>query len=146
MKKINSLDKYFRCFFVLLVCALTLTSTAAFAETETGGYLDWIACDIEEIAYNLRTVVYVIAALGMMGIAVTAFVGKFRWGWVFSWAFAVFLLGAVEALINLIFGETVGCDWGAGAEAEKAIVDNIFGGGSPSGGGTPSGGYGAVMQ
>ncbi|MHA1539856.1 MAG: hypothetical protein ACTSXQ_05225 [Alphaproteobacteria bacterium] len=107
MKNTHPITKYIRGFTLLFFCTLTLTSTAAFAGT---GFLDWIACDIEEIAYNLRIAVYVIAALGMMGIAVTAFVGKFRWGWVFSWAFGVFLLGAIEGIINLLFGDPTGCN------------------------------------
>ena len=56
-----------------------------------------------DVAWNMRIVVYTVAALGMMGIAVLAFIGRFRWSWFFGWMFAVFLLGAVQALINFLF-------------------------------------------
>ncbi len=58
---------------------------------------------LNDAAWNMRMAVYSVAALGMMGIAVLAFIGRFRWSWLFGWMFAVFLLGSVQALIDFLF-------------------------------------------
>lgn len=52
---------------------------------------------------HVREGIYTVAALGAIAIAVAAFFGKFKWSTLFYWALGLFLLGGVQALIDLLY-------------------------------------------
>ena len=99
--------------FTFLLCALLVVSGYSFADTllddgkmfsnktSMQGINDTnVVPAINSVGAALRVILYVVAAFGMAGIAVQAFFGRFRWGLFFAWCFAVFILGAVEVIVQ----------------------------------------------
>ena len=56
-----------------------------------------------KIYVGSRIAIYTIAALGMIALCIMGFFGRWNWSWFFGWCFALFLIGGVQALIDLLY-------------------------------------------
>jgi hypothetical protein len=80
----------------------------AFAAIGTGGDLFGRASGLINRAYSFGvSVIYVVGGIGLLVMAVFAFVGRFKWGHFFALAGGLFLVAATDLLINYLSGGQV---------------------------------------
>ncbi|MHA1539453.1 MAG: hypothetical protein ACTSXQ_03145 [Alphaproteobacteria bacterium] len=56
-----------------------------------------------KVYIGVRVIIYTIAAFGMIALCIMGFFGKWSWAWFFGWCLALFLIGGVQALIDLLY-------------------------------------------
>jgi hypothetical protein len=93
---------------ILTALALAILMTfAAFPDAlaATGGDLFGRAGGLVNRAYAFGvSVIYVVGGIGLLVMAVFAFVGRFKWGHFFALAGGLFLVAATDLLINYLSG------------------------------------------
>jgi hypothetical protein len=91
-----------------LALAILMTFAAGLDAFAAGGDLFGRASGLINRAYSFGvSVIYVIGGIGLLVMAVFAFVGRFKWGHFFALAGGLFLVAATDLLINYLSGGQV---------------------------------------
>jgi len=88
---------------VLIAVSATALSVPAFADTST--FFGSVQDKTSDIFTNVRNILMVVGALGVLGLAGSAFFGHFKWSWAVSLLGGLALIAFVSQLITY-FGLT----------------------------------------
>ena len=91
-------------FFILAACSVALLGTPAWADT-SGTVFSSIQSKTSDIFTNVRNILMVVGALGVLGLAASAFFGHFKWSWAISLLGGLALVAFVSQVITY-FGLT----------------------------------------
>jgi hypothetical protein len=90
-------------FFALLAVSMTVLGMPAWADTTT--VFSSIQSKTGDIFTNVRNILMVVGALGVLGLAASAFFGHFKWSWAVSLLGGLALVAFVSQVISY-FGLT----------------------------------------
>ncbi len=91
-------------FFVLVAVSMSMLGTPAWAQTSTT-FFGSVQNKTSDIFTNVRNILMVVGALGVLGLAASAFFGHFKWSWAVSLLGGLALIAFVSQLITY-FGLT----------------------------------------
>lgn len=93
---------------ILMTVAAVPEALAGFGGGGGGGALFGRAGGIINEAYRFGVnIIYVIGGIGLLVMAVFAFIGRFKWGHFFALAGGLFLVAATDLLIQYLTGGSV---------------------------------------
>ena len=81
---------------------------AAVGQISMGGIWGTVTNKLLDLFGNVKLVLYVIAAFGLVGFAFMAIFGKVRWGWVCALAFGLAAVAAAGQIITYVSQTSVG--------------------------------------
>lgn len=87
----NKLSKSLALVAVLGVVAYATGASAA---------LDSVANKLADVFQSVRTVFYVLAAFGLIGLAAAALLGKIQWKWLFALVFGVAIVAGADYIVS----------------------------------------------
>ena len=90
--------------FVLVALSMCVCGMPAFAQTSTN-FFNSVQNKTSDIFTNVRNILMVVGALGVLGLAGSAFFGHFKWSWAVSLLGGLALIAFVSQLITY-FGLT----------------------------------------
>lgn len=91
--------------FVLVATSLPIFGGAALADTTTTTVFSSVQSKTSDIFTNVRNILMVVGALGVLGLAASAFFGHFKWSWAVSLLGGLALIAFVSQIISY-FGLT----------------------------------------
>lgn len=91
-------------FLVLVGLSLPLFGGAAWADTNSTVFSS-VQSKTSDIFTNVRNILMVVGALGVLGLAASAFFGHFKWSWAVSLLGGLALIAFVSQIISY-FGLT----------------------------------------
>ncbi len=102
MKKLNNM---------FLLCSLVLVMTmifadASFAQSSTS-VMDTGLLKALSLFIHIKTIVFVVGAFGLIGIAFQAIFGKVKWTWFAGLAVGLAVLAAAGAIVNYATGGNI---------------------------------------
>ena len=89
--------------FALLMSPVAVSQAYASGETGASRIFGFARKKANNVYGHTRQAIYTIAALAAIVLAIAAFFGRFKWSTLFYWALGLFLLGGVQALIDLLY-------------------------------------------
>lgn len=93
---------------ILMTFAAVPDALAGFGGGGGGGALFGRASSVVNEAYRFGiNIIYVVGGIGLLVMAVFAFVGRFKWGHFFALAGGLFLVAATDLLIQYLTGGSV---------------------------------------
>jgi hypothetical protein len=95
----------FALFFLLIVVSMTVLGMPAWADTSSTTVFSSIQSKTSDIFTNVRNILMVVGALGVLGLAASAFFGHFKWSWAVSLLGGLALVAFVSQVITY-FGLT----------------------------------------
>jgi len=104
LEKNPSLAARFALFFALLVVS-TVLGIPAWADTSSATFFTSVQSKTSDIFTNVRNILMVVGALGVLGLAASAFFGHFKWSWAISLLGGLALVAFVSQVITY-FGLT----------------------------------------
>jgi hypothetical protein len=104
LEKNQSLAARFALFFALLVVS-TVQGLPAWADTSSATFFTSVQSKTSDIFTNVRNILMVVGALGVLGLAASAFFGHFKWSWAISLLGGLALVAFVSQVITY-FGLT----------------------------------------
>ena len=91
-------------FLVLAALSMSVFGIPAFAQTSTN-FFNSVQNKTSDIFTNVRNILMVVGALGVLGLAASAFFGHFKWSWAISLLGGLALIAFVSQIISY-FGLT----------------------------------------
>ena len=91
-------------FALFLVLVMVLPGLPAWADTSTN-FFSSVQSKTSDIFTNVRNILMVVGALGVLGLAASAFFGHFKWSWAVSLLGGLALVAFVSQVITY-FGLT----------------------------------------
>jgi hypothetical protein len=95
----------FALLFVLVAIAMATFSGPAWADTSGATVFSSVQSKTSDIFTNVRNILMVVGALGVLGLAASAFFGHFKWSWAVSLLGGLALVAFVSQVISY-FGLT----------------------------------------
>lgn len=92
-------------FFVLIALSVTVMGGNAWADTAPSSVFSSVQSKTSDIFTNVRNILMVVGALGVLGLAASAFFGHFKWSWAVSLLGGLALIAFVSQIISY-FGLT----------------------------------------
>jgi len=89
---------------LLIACAI-LFGDPGFAQSSSGNVFSSVQSKTSDIFTNVRNILMVVGALGVLGLAASAFFGHFKWSWAISLLGGLALIAFVSQIISY-FGLT----------------------------------------
>lgn len=103
--------------FVAIFALITYVGSA-WAQNDEGG-LDSIVTKLQAVFDDVRSVFYVLAAFGLIGMAAAALLGKIQWKWLWALVFGVAVVACADYVVQYAAD--------AGAEVEGGDSGNYGG-------------------
>lgn len=91
--------------FVLIAISMTVFGMPAWADGSGDTVFSSIKSKTSDIFTNVRNILMVVGALGVLGLAASAFFGHFKWSWAVSLLGGLALVAFVSQVISY-FGLT----------------------------------------
>jgi hypothetical protein len=91
--------------FGLIVVSTTVCGLPAWADTSSTTVFSSVQSKTSDIFTNVRNILMVVGALGVLGLAASAFFGHFKWSWAVSLLGGLALVAFVSQVITY-FGLT----------------------------------------
>ncbi len=91
--------------FVLVAVSMPLFGGMAWADTTNTSVFSSVQSKTSDIFTNVRNILMVVGALGVLGLAASAFFGHFKWSWAVSLLGGLALIAFVSQIISY-FGLT----------------------------------------
>jgi len=104
LEKNPSIEARFALLFALFVVSTTL-GVPAWADTSSATFFTSVQSKTSDIFTNVRNILMVVGALGVLGLAASAFFGHFKWSWAISLLGGLALVAFVSQVITY-FGLT----------------------------------------
>ena len=95
----------FALLFVLVAASTILLGEPAWAQTTSTSVFSSVQSKTSDIFTNVRNILMVVGALGVLGLAASAFFGHFKWSWAVSLLGGLALVAFVSQVISY-FGLT----------------------------------------
>jgi len=95
----------FALLFLLIAVSMTVLGVPAWADTSSTTVFSSIQSKTSDIFTNVRNILMVVGALGVLGLAASAFFGHFKWSWAVSLLGGLALVAFVSQVITY-FGLT----------------------------------------
>lgn len=92
-------------FFVLVAISMSVLGIPAWADGTTTTVFNSVQTKTNDIFTNVRNILMVVGALGVLGLAASAFFGHFKWSWAVSLLGGLALIAFVSQIITY-FGLT----------------------------------------
>lgn len=105
LEKNPSLAARFALFSMLFAVSMTVLGMPAWADSSSTTVFSSIQSKTSDIFTNVRNILMVVGALGVLGLAASAFFGHFKWSWAVSLLGGLALVAFVSQVITY-FGLT----------------------------------------
>lgn len=105
LEKNPSLIARFALFSILLAVSMAVLGMPAWADTSSATFFSSVQNKTSDIFTNVRNILMVVGALGVLGLAASAFFGHFKWSWAISLLGGLALVAFVSQVITY-FGLT----------------------------------------
>ena len=92
-------------FFILLAISMVIIGGDAWAQSSSTDVFSSVQSKTSDIFTNVRNILMVVGALGVLGLAASAFFGHFKWSWAVSLLGGLALIAFVSQIITY-FGLT----------------------------------------
>ena len=90
---------------LIAILVIVVSCEPALAQTVSGNFFSSVQGKTSDIFNNVRNILMVVGALGVLGLSATAFFGHFKWSWAVSLLGGLALIAFVSQLITY-FGLT----------------------------------------
>lgn len=104
-EKNPALAARFALLLVLAAISMTMFGMPAWADTSGATVFSSVQSKTSDIFTNVRNILMVVGALGVLGLAASAFFGHFKWSWAVSLLGGLALVAFVSQVISY-FGLT----------------------------------------
>jgi hypothetical protein len=104
-EKNPALAARFALLFVLVAISMTVFGMPAWADSSSDTVFSSVQSKTSDIFTNVRNILMVVGALGVLGLAASAFFGHFKWSWAVSLLGGLALVAFVSQVISY-FGLT----------------------------------------
>ncbi len=101
----SGISARFALLFLLIAVSTTVLGAPAWADTSSATVFSSIQSKTSDIFTNVRNILMVVGALGVLGLAASAFFGHFKWSWAVSLLGGLALVAFVSQVITY-FGLT----------------------------------------
>ncbi len=97
------MKKLFKTLAIVAIFGIVAFAGHAWAQGGGGGAtvgLDGVASTLGGVFNSVRTVFYVLAAFGLIGMAAAALLGKIQWKWLWALVFGVAIVACADYVIK----------------------------------------------
>ena len=100
------MKKLLKTLAVVAVFGVVLYAFGAFAQqtNSNSGGLSSVTSTLANLFKEIKTVFFVLAAFGIIGLAAAALLGKVQWKWLFALVFGVAIVGAAGYIVDYASG------------------------------------------
>ena len=100
------MKKLLKTLAVVAVFGVVLYAFGAFAQqtNSNSGGLHSVTLTLANLFEEVKTVFFVLAAFGIIGLAAAALLGKVQWKWLFALVFGVAIVGAAGYIVSYAAG------------------------------------------
>lgn len=93
---------------MFVLCSLALVFTTIFADASfADGLMTTAAEKALKVFKHVKTIIFIVGAFGLVGIAFQAIFGKVKWTWFAGLAVGLAILAAAGAIVNYATGNVI---------------------------------------
>lgn len=91
----------------LVLCSLVFVLTVIFANASYADVMNTALTKAKTLFVHIKTIIFVVGAFGLIGIAFQAIFGKVKWTWFAGLAVGLAILAAAGAIVNYATGGNI---------------------------------------
>ena len=98
------MKKLFKTLAIVAIFGIVAYAGSAWAQNNRGAELGNVAKELAYVFDQVRTVFYVLAAFGLIGMAAAALLGKIQWKWLWALVFGVAVVACADFVVSFATG------------------------------------------
>jgi len=104
------MSKLLKTLALVALFGVILYTTGALADESGGNAFGVATGKLNTLFNNVRSVFYILAAFGLIGMAAAALLGKIQWKWLFALVFGVAIVAGAGYIIDYSLNTTSGVE------------------------------------